>query len=87
MDVPYDLVVVGGGVIGGAVAERMRDSGERICVVEMRPELGRGASSAAIGGINPHLGDHCLGPLGEMAQRSRALFPDWVARIAAKARM
>ncbi|GAA3213802.1 NAD(P)/FAD-dependent oxidoreductase [Actinocorallia longicatena] len=78
----YDLIVVGGGIVGCGIVERLRGELSRVCLVEQGPRLGSGASSAAIGGINPHLGDDCMGPLGLMAQHSRELFPAWIDRIA-----
>ena len=80
----YDLIVVGGGIIGCGIAERLRGELSRVCLIDQGPKLGLGASSAAIGGINPHLGDYCLGPLGLMAQHSRELFPGWINRIASE---
>jgi glycine oxidase len=60
---------------------------ERICLVEAGPALGGGASSAAIGGITPQSGDFCLGPLGLVAERSRDLYPAWLARMSQEAQM
>jgi glycine oxidase len=81
----YDLIVVGGGIIGCGIADRLRAVSSRICLIEQggRPESG--ASWAAAGGINPHLDDCLHGSLGLMAERSRDLFPDWIARLSAAA--
>jgi glycine oxidase len=49
---PPDLVVIGGGVIGLAVAWRAAESGMRVVVVE-RGELGRQASHVAAGMLAP----------------------------------
>jgi L-2-hydroxyglutarate oxidase LhgO len=40
----YDLVIVGGGIIGLAIAYKLRDRDLRVCVVEKEPEPGSHAS-------------------------------------------
>lgn len=82
-----DLIIIGGGVIGCSIAERVREHLDHVLVVEAAPMLGMGASSAAIGGITPQSGDFCLGPLGLIAQRSRELYPAWLSRIGDEAHM
>jgi len=81
------LIIVGGGVIGCSIAERARKRMDRIFIIESAPMLGIGASSAAIGGITPQSGDFCLGPLGAVAQRSRELYPAWLAGICHEAQI
>lgn len=83
----YDLIVVGGGIIGCGIAERLRSELPSVCLIEQGPKLGLGASSAALGGVNPHLGGDCMGPLGLMAQHSRDLFPEWMERVTSAAGM
>ncbi|GAB2845025.1 glycine oxidase ThiO [Actinocorallia aurea] len=83
----YDLIVVGGGVIGSAVAEALRHDLGRICLVERSPGRADSATIAAAGGINPHLGDGADEGVALLAQRSRDLYPEWVGRIAAEARV
>ncbi|MDX6739819.1 FAD-dependent oxidoreductase [Actinocorallia sp. A-T 12471] len=81
----YDLIVVGGGVIGTAVAESLRHHLGKICLIE-RSELRQGSATvAAAGGINPHLGDGDDEGVSLLAQRSRDLYPAWVERIAEEA--
>lgn len=82
-----DLIVIGGGVIGCSIAEILRNRLDHILLVEAAPLLGAGASAAAIGGITPQSGDFCLGPLGAVAQRSRDLYPAWLARICREAEL
>jgi glycine oxidase len=87
MTASADLIIIGGGVIGCSIAERARKRMDHISLIEAAPMLGIGASSAAIGGITPQSGDFCLGPLGAVAQRSRELYPAWLARICHEAQM
>lgn len=82
-----DLIIIGGGIIGCSIAEQLRKRMDQIWIVEAAPELGTGASAAAIGGITPQTGDFCLGPLGIVAQRSRDLYPAWLARISREAQL
>jgi len=77
----YDLIVLGGGIIGSSIAEASRGGFSRIVVLDPCLGLDRNASTAALGGINPQLGDEFLGPLGNMAQRSRDIFPEWLDGI------
>jgi glycine oxidase len=59
-----DVAVVGGGVIGLAVAWRARQRGLEVVLVEREAQLGRGASYAAAG---------MLAPVGEADPQERAL--------------
>ncbi|GAA0360079.1 glycine oxidase ThiO [Actinoallomurus spadix] len=81
MALGHKAIIVGGGIIGCAIAERIRHRFSGVTLVESQSSLGQGASSAAIGGITPQSGDFCLGPVGALAQRSRELYPSWLARI------
>ncbi|TMR05640.1 FAD-dependent oxidoreductase [Actinomadura soli] len=80
----HDVIIVGGGIIGGGIAEQLR-CGSRLRVSIVEQELGArvktSASQAAAGGINPHLYDEGHGALGPMAQRSRDLYPGWIERL------
>jgi glycine oxidase len=70
------VIIVGGGVIGCAVAERLsRDRGRHRVLLLERDRLGAHASGAAAGMLVSHAG----GP--ELGRRSMALFPELVARV------
>jgi glycine oxidase len=71
------VVVIGGGVIGCAAAERLTLDGHRVTLLE-RDELAAHASGAAAGELSPHTG---VGLVLEPAGRSLALFPALVERI------
>jgi glycine oxidase len=72
------VLIVGGGVIGCAIAERLsRERRHRVLLLE-RETLGAHASGAAAGLLAPY-GDG--GGLSELASRSLSLFPEVVERV------
>ncbi|GIH69357.1 NAD(P)/FAD-dependent oxidoreductase [Sphaerimonospora thailandensis] len=77
-----DVAIIGGGVIGCAIAHRLGSEGRTVLLVEAESRLGQGASNAAMGGILTQTEPSCLGPLTPVIKRSRDLYPDWVAEIA-----
>ncbi len=78
-----DVAIIGGGVIGCAIAHRLGSEGRTVLLVEAGPRLGQGASEAAMGGILTQTEPSCLGPLSAVIKRSRDLYPDWLAEIGA----
>ncbi|MGI5165566.1 NAD(P)/FAD-dependent oxidoreductase [Spirillospora sp. CA-253888] len=81
----YDLIIVGGGIIGCGIAEWSGTEFTRICLVEQSDKsISEGTSAAAAGGITPFLGDHWAGALGPMAARSRDLYREWVKELDAR---
>lgn len=74
-----DIIVIGGGVIGLALAWRLRKAGLRVLVIE-RTEPGSEASYAAAGMIavcDPH-NDLAMQPLAEL---SASLYPEFVHEL------
>jgi glycine oxidase len=71
------VVVIGGGVIGCAVAERLSLEGHQVTLLE-RDQLGSRASGAAAGELSPQSGS---APADEAARQSLLLFPELIARI------
>jgi glycine oxidase len=75
-----DLVVIGGGVIGLAIAWRAANEGARTTVVDASP--GSGASAVAAGMLAPvtevHPGEEALLRLNLMSSR---LYPAWVKEL------
>jgi glycine oxidase len=75
-----DAVVVGGGVIGAAVAWSLARAGLAVSLLE-RAELAGQASSAAAGMLAPISESHEDGPLRRAGLASLALFPALVAEL------
>lgn len=75
-----DVVVVGGGIMGCAVALRLALRGVSVIVIE-RGIPGAEASSAAAGILGPQMEADSAGPLLDLGLRSRALFPALAAEL------
>jgi glycine oxidase len=75
-----DVVVVGGGVIGCAVARRAAREGLRVVVVE-RGTPGREASWAAAGMLSPLAEAAGPGPLLDLLLAARSMFPAYAASL------
>src|SRR5258706_10082882 len=73
----YDAVIVGGGVIGLALAWRTQQRGLRVCVVE-RGERGGGATRAAAGVLAP---DPETPGFTALARRSAELWPAFAEEL------
>ncbi len=75
-----DALVVGGGLIGCAVAAELAARGRRVIVIE-RDEPGAEASGAAAGMLTPQAEARMPGPFFELALASRELFPAWTRQL------
>jgi glycine oxidase len=76
-----DVVIIGGGVIGLAVARALVQHGVRdVCVIE-RSALGTEASFAAGGILAPQAEANGRDEFFELACRSRDLYPDFAAAL------
>jgi glycine oxidase len=71
------VVVIGGGVIGCAIAERLSFEGHQVTLLE-RDQLGSRASGAAAGELSPQ---STTAGAEESARQSLLLFPELIARI------
>jgi glycine oxidase len=77
-----DVIVVGAGVIGCAVAFELAQAGARVQVLDARTP-GAGASQASAGVLAPHLEGHHSPALRALGVRSLAMYQDFVARVSA----
>jgi glycine oxidase len=78
-----DVVVIGGGLIGCALARELARRGARTVLLE-RAELAGEASRAAAGMVAPQAESERPGPLLRLALESRRLYPEWVASLEAE---
>ena len=78
-----DILIVGGGVIGCAIAYFLAEQGREVMVLE-RSEIGAEASSAAAGLLAPLGPLSGPGPFADLLLASFALFPSLVPTLEAK---
>lgn len=76
----YDVIVLGGGIIGCALAEELGRRGQRVVIVE-RGRIGQEASSAAAGILAAQMDVPRPGPLFDLCQAARRLYPRWVEHL------
>ena len=76
-----DVVIIGGGIMGCAIALRLAQRGVRVTVIE-RGIPGAEASSAAAGMLAPQMEADGPGPMLDMGMHSRALYPSLAVELA-----
>ncbi len=76
----YDVVIVGGGIIGGSIALELAQRGLRVAVLD-RQQMMREASWAAAGMLSP--APDCLAaiPLVPLGRASLALYPQYIDAV------
>ena len=79
-DQARDVAIIGGGIMGSAVALRLCQRGIGVTVIE-RGIPGAEASSAAAGILGPQMEAEGPGPLLELGLKSRALYPALAAEL------
>ena len=75
-----DVVVVGAGIIGCAIAHELAARGVAATVFDPRPP-GGGATQASAGMLAPYIEAHERGPLLDLGVRSLRLYDDWIAGL------
>lgn len=74
-----DTVIIGGGIIGLALAVELRLRGQDVAVLSRKPQ--EAAALAAAGMLAPEAEGLPAGPLLSLGLRSRALYPDWIDKL------
>ncbi len=82
MAAPRDIVVVGAGVVGCAVAYELARRGASVELVDDRP-AGSGATQASAGMLAPFIEAREPGPLLELTARGLQRYDEFVARVLA----
>ena len=75
-----DILVLGGGIIGCALAEELARRGARVSLID-QGRLGAEASSAAAGILAAHMDIPRPGPFFELCQAARRIYPSWISRL------
>lgn len=80
VDSGRDIVVIGAGIVGCAVAYELARRGASVQVIDDRP-AGMGATQASAGVLAPYIEARDEGPLSRLAVRSLELFDEFMARV------
>jgi glycine oxidase len=83
---PSDIIVVGAGVVGCAVAYELARRGASVEIVDERP-VGMGATQASAGVLAPYIEAREGSPLLDLTVRSLGLFDEFVARLSSDSGM
>jgi glycine oxidase len=81
---PSDIIVIGAGIVGCAVAEELSRRGAAVEIVDER-SVGMGATQASAGVLAPYLEAREDGPFLDLTVRSLDLFDDFIARVSVDA--
>ncbi|HEX9780735.1 MAG TPA: glycine oxidase ThiO [bacterium] len=76
----FDIVILGGGVIGCALADELSRHGRRVALLE-RGRIGGEASSAAAGVLSAQTDLRRHDEVFELCQAARRMYPEWVRHL------
>ena len=79
-----NVIVIGAGVVGCAVAHELASRGARVRLLDMR-DVGQGATRASAGVLCPHIEGHAA-PLLALGTRSLDLYDEFIAHVSHDAR-
>jgi glycine oxidase len=79
-----EVIVIGGGIIGCAIARELAARGARVRIFESRTVAG-GATQASAGILAPYIEGHDRGALFELTLRSLAMYDHFIARATEEA--
>lgn len=78
MNLASEVLIIGGGAVGLAIAVELRLRG--VSVTLLSRDFKQAASHAAAGMLAPHA-EHLDGPMLDLCLQSRALYPDWTQKL------
>ena len=81
--VPADIIVIGAGIVGCAVAHELARRGASVEIADERP-VGMGATQASAGILAPYIEARDGSPLLDLTVRSLGLFDDFMERVSAE---
>lgn len=81
VDQTFDTVVVGAGVVGGAVAYYLSKQGQRVCLMD-RESVGSGASAHGHGVLSIVGKDFIRGDHFDLGLAGKNMFPEFAAQVA-----
>jgi len=81
MNTQTDILVIGGGIIGLAIAVELRQRGASVTVLTR--DTHNTATRAAAGMLAPHAEGIEPGPLLDLCEKSLFAYPDWVRKLEA----
>jgi glycine oxidase len=76
-----EVLIVGAGIVGCAVAERLASAGASVRVLDPRP-VGQGATQASAGVLAPYIEGHARETLRSLGRRSLDLYDGFIERAA-----
>ncbi|MBE9127027.1 MULTISPECIES: glycine oxidase ThiO [unclassified Coleofasciculus] len=79
MSAANDILIVGGGVIGLAIAVELKLRGATVTVLTR--DFQQASTLAAAGMLAPHAEALAVEPMRELCLRSRSLYADWCAKL------
>ncbi|MEY2984610.1 MAG: ThiG protein [Cyanobacteriota bacterium] len=81
MQTTSDILIIGGGIIGLAIAVDLKLKQRALQVTVLSRDFQQAASHAAAGMLAPHAEQIPPGPLLELCLSSRWRYPDWVGKL------
>ena len=79
MNAVRDILIIGGGIIGLAIAVELRQRGAKVTVLNR--DFQQAASHAAAGMLAPYAEQISVGPMLELCLRSREMYSDWIGKL------
>ena len=79
MGLAADVIIVGGGTIGLAIALELQQQGTQVTILSK--DFSAAAGHAAAGMLAPGAEQLPSGPMSELCQRSLELYPSWISKL------